>query len=129
MRGRSRATRRFMPAAWSPTACCPWLWTSPRKTDCNCGGEQRGRLVTSTLRLSGSITVNANVGGELRVRVLDEGGTPLAGFDFSDGSVIRGDSLAHPLRWKSDLATLKDKPVRLEFVLDDTALYGFELTR
>ncbi len=75
------------------------------------------------------ITVNAKINGYLRVRLLDLDGKPLQGFDIDDQRSIRGDSLAHVVRWQKALAAVGDKPVRIEFRLRDTQLYGFELTR
>ena len=75
------------------------------------------------------MTINAKVDGELRVRVLDEAGKPVAGLDWSDCEPIRGDSVHHIVRWKGDAAALSGKPLRLEFSLNSGRLYGFNLTR
>jgi hypothetical protein len=72
------------------------------------------------------ITVNANVNGELRVRLLAESHLPLRGFFWSDCDPITGDLLAHPVRWDGVTASLKGKRVRLEFSLSDAEVYGFE---
>ena len=73
------------------------------------------------------MTVNADIAGELRVRVLDAGGAPVAGFDAADCGPMRGDSLAHEIRWRQPIASLHEKPVQFEFQLTDVRLYGLEI--
>jgi hypothetical protein len=91
---------------------------------------EEGALVTPLLLLDGSkMTVNAKVDGELRLRVLDKDGRPVKGFDWGDCRPIRGDSVSHSVGWKRSLTSLRGRPVRLEFRLAKTQLYGFELTR
>ena len=91
-------------------------------------GPSGGRLLTRTLTLgAGQITVNANVRGELQVRVLDEHNQPLPGFDWPDMQPLKGDAVAHPLRWRGSSASLQDRLLRLEFRLHDADLYAFEL--
>jgi hypothetical protein len=91
-------------------------------------GADQGVLRTAPIVLSGSqLSLNAQIGGEARVALLDQGGLPLAGFGFGDAPAITGDSLAHPVRWKQALHSLKDKPVQIEFRLRDASLFGFEV--
>jgi hypothetical protein len=95
-------------------------------------GEAQGsvRTAADTLRASG-LTVNARVdldGGELRVRVVDGTGKVYPGFDWQDCEVVKGDRVAHPVRWKADLSTLTGQPVRFEFSLKRARLYAFDLT-
>jgi hypothetical protein len=59
----------------------------------------------------------------------DERGKPIDGFDASDCEPLPGDSLRHPIRWNAPLATLRRRPVRLEFAARDARLYGFELVQ
>jgi hypothetical protein len=87
-----------------------------------------GTLLTRPVILGGrGLTVNACIRGTMRVRLLDAAGKPLAGFDAPDGTALEGDSVAIPLPWTSALAAIKDKPVRLEFQMRNTQLYGFDL--
>lgn len=87
-----------------------------------------GTLITSPVVLHGSaLTVNASVRGEMRVRLLDTDGKPIAGFDASDCKPIHGDAVALPVEWNKPLTTLKDKPVRIEFQMKDSQLYSFDL--
>lgn len=93
-------------------------------------GAVRGYLRTPLITLDGArMTINANVEGELRVRVLDAGGRAIAGFDWDDCKPIRGDSLRHAVQWKREFASLRGKPVRLEFALRNAELYAFELAK
>jgi len=73
------------------------------------------------------LTVNANVEGELRVRICDENGKAIPGFDYADCQPFHGDSLAAPVRWKNDLASLKGKPVQFVFTLTRGKLCAFDL--
>jgi len=87
-----------------------------------------GELRTPLVRFQDSdLRVNAQVEGELRVRVLDEAGTPIPGFDYDDCTPIHGDSIDHAVQWQSDLATLQGQVVHLQFRLNRARLYGFEL--
>ena len=91
-------------------------------------GSRGGSLKTPPVVLEGkSMTVNALVKEELRIRLLDTAGRPLPGFDADDCQPIRGDLTTHPVRWRASLASLADQPVQLEFLLRDAQLYGFEL--
>jgi hypothetical protein len=84
-----------------------------------------GTLRTKPIALKGNvITVNANVVGEMRIRLVDPSGSPVTGFEWVD---IRGDDSAHRIDWKGDLASLRDKPVQIEFQLKNAQLFGFTL--
>jgi hypothetical protein len=88
------------------------------------GGTLRTPLV---VLIGDRMTVNAEVKGELRVRLLDRAGQPIPGFDADDCPPIRGDSVSHPVKWPSSLATLQGQPVHIEFLLREAKLYAFEL--
>jgi hypothetical protein len=91
-------------------------------------GADGGSLATQPVILDGArLTVNARVGGEMRVRLLDEAGKPIPGFDAADCQPIRGDGVDLPVKWKGSLTSLKDKPLRMEFQMKDVQLYGFDL--
>ncbi|MEW6360314.1 MAG: PA14 domain-containing protein [Planctomycetota bacterium] len=91
-------------------------------------GKEQGTLRTPPVILDATcMTVNANVQGEFRVRILDEGGKPLTGYDFPDCAPIRGDSVSHPVHWKGGPVLPRAKPVRVEFLLNNARLYGFDL--
>jgi hypothetical protein len=87
-----------------------------------------GTLRTPPLILAaGRMTLNAKVEGRLAVRLVDLAGKPIPGFGPDDCGPIRGDSVAHAVRWRKPLAELRDKPLRIEFRLRDARLYGFDL--
>jgi hypothetical protein len=91
-------------------------------------GKEKGILRTRKALLHGRlITVNANVTGELKVRILNSSGKTIRGFDYSDFLPIQGDSLAHVLEWKGGKMPLRKEPLQLEFALRNGKLYGFTL--
>jgi len=91
-------------------------------------GAGQGTLRTRAVVIdAAALTVNAKIEGELRVRILDPAGQPIPGFDFADCPPIRGDAVAHPVRWSEPLPMLRGRPVQLEFTLAKAQLYGFDL--
>ncbi len=89
-----------------------------------------GTLTTPSVILNGTmLTVNVCVRGEMRVRLLDQAGKPLAGFDSSDCKAIHGDGTALPVEWKGSLDAVRGKPVRIEFEMKDVQLYAFNLEK
>ncbi len=95
-------------------------------------GAEPALLRTTARRLGTSVqfTVNATVDpteGELRARVLNDEGKPIAGFDFPDCRPVRGDRVNHPLAWSGQNASLRAKTVRLEFNLRHARLYAFDV--
>lgn len=92
-------------------------------------GKEAGMLTTPLAVLEGkSITVNADIKGELRVRALDARGEPVQGFDFDDCEPITSDVLQAPIRWKRSIDELNQQPVSLQFQLRDGSIYGFEMS-
>jgi hypothetical protein len=91
--------------------------------------QQPGVLTTKQLEVSGSLIVNADVRGKLLVAVLDEAGHSVPGFSAKNCEPIRSDSVRHVVRWKGKrtLDSLKGKPVRLKFTLQEGSLYSFTL--
>lgn len=90
-------------------------------------GSQAATLRTPPLILAGSaLTVNADVGGELAVRLADASGAALSGFDWVS---IHGDKLDHAVPFQNSLASLAGRPVRLEFRLCRARLFGFDLQK
>ena len=73
--------------------------------------------------------VNAAVKkGKLLVEVLDENGSPIAGFTKKDCIVLqKSDSTKARVQWKNNatLTALKGKPVRFKFYLTNGDLYAF----
>jgi len=86
----------------------------------------RGALRTRLLLANASgLTVNADVRGELRVRVLNERGQPVRGFDWKDCRAIKGDSVSHLGSRVRPLSALRGRCVRLEFRIWNGRLYAF----
>lgn len=88
-----------------------------------------GLLQTRPVRFSGTrLFVNAETAGSaLRAAVLDETGHPLPGLGLDDSEPFIGNSTCAELRWRQPgaLAAVGGRPVRLEFHLDQGALYAF----
>jgi hypothetical protein len=86
-----------------------------------------GTIRTPLLRLpGGSLAVNAKVDGELRGRLVDPAGKPLAGCDWSDCRPVRGDHLAAKLEWRRPPRDLRMRPVALQVRLERARLYALE---
>lgn len=90
-----------------------------------------GRFVTPPLDFAGNrLLLNAEVraGGHLRVALLDEQHRPIPGRRLEDCQPITGDHLDALVHWKdgTDLGAWTHRPVRLEFDLRDTSLFGFQ---
>ena len=92
------------------------------------GGETGSLRTVPFTTDTTKMTVNADVKGELRVRVLDQSGAAMPGFDAADCTPVRGDSLAHAIQWKSSPALPKGRPLQLQFEMTDARLYAFELS-
>ncbi len=84
-----------------------------------------GYLITKPLLLNAkSMTVNARVVGEMQLRLLDVHGKPLPKFGWV---MIHGDSVTHPVNWQDSLESLAEQSIRIEFKLQYTQLFGFDL--
>jgi hypothetical protein len=93
------------------------------------GPKDGGVVCTRALRWpGGTLRINADAGrGELRVRVSDERRKPIPGYDYDDGQVFNGNSVAHEVTWKDKtLDALTGQVIRLEFLLKDADLYTFK---
>ncbi|WP_428938047.1 hypothetical protein [Fontivita pretiosa] len=95
---------------------------------CYAADATPGHLRTAVAPLlADRLTVNAKVDGELRVRVCDPSGKAISGFDFDDCQPVKGDSLAHEVRWKAPLSSLRGQPVQFVFTLRDARIFAFDL--
>jgi hypothetical protein len=71
-------------------------------------------------------TAATGAGGRLTVRVSDLARKPLPGFDHADCVPFEGDSTAAEVTWKNvSIRDLKDRPIRLEFFIQNCDLYSF----
>ena len=69
--------------------------------------------------------LNTRVSGSLRTALLDESGGPHSGHTMAESRLVRGDSLAHPLKWKgSNAAQLAGREVALHIALDRGDLFS-----
>lgn len=95
-------------------------------------GPAEGRLRTPLRLIQGTVqmTVNAQIdphSGELRVRVLNDRGDPVSGFDGTDCTPVKGDRVAHPIAWRGDNADLSGHSVQFEFAIKHGRLFAFDL--
>lgn len=91
-------------------------------------GSERGYLTTPPVELAGArMTVNAQVEGYLKVRLVGTDGRAIEGFDWDDCRTVKGDSIEHEVAWQTALTDLEHEAVKVEFALRDGKLYGFDL--
>ena len=94
-------------------------------------GEREGVLTTHPLIFQGSrLTVNAAAAeGRVAVEVLDEAGRPVAGYGRDECLLTAFDSTRQEVSWreKPDLSSVRGRPVRLRFTLQNADLYGFRI--
>ena len=90
-----------------------------------------GTLRTRPFVLAGNtLTLNADAAhGEIRVRIVATDGGLLSGRDPLESEPVQSDDLAAKVRWPNSLATMIGKPIRLEFHLRGSALFGFQFHR
>lgn len=65
--------------------------------------EQQGEFTTVDLEIRGRklfLNAQTDLAGEIRLALVKEGNTPLAGFSLEDSDPIRGDQLKAPVTWK-----------------------------
>ena len=89
-----------------------------------------GSLVTVPLRFEGSelqLNMDGSAGGRMKVAVLDEHRTPIAGFTADDADWLWGNSVRRTVTWKgqSDLSQFAGKTMRLHFTGERVRLYAF----
>ena len=92
-------------------------------------GSMPGRLKTPLVIVAGngfSLNVDASR-GELQVQFEDALSQPIPGFSFHDCRPITTDGLQEPLVCRRALTELAGRPVVIEFVLRQAALYAFNL--
>jgi len=89
-------------------------------------GANGGTLLTQPLQLKGHLlTVNADIRGEMRIRLLRDNGKPIRGYDWKDCQPLKDDSIAHKVNWADARVKLRPNTVRLEFKFVSAKLYGF----
>ncbi|MEO7300149.1 MAG: hypothetical protein ABI042_16415 [Verrucomicrobiota bacterium] len=92
---------------------------------------EKGMITTPLVELGGkTLTLNINArGGEVRVQIVDRKNKPIKGFAFADCEVIERNGVSERVRWKkhSDLSSLADKPLKLQFQMRAAKLYAFQI--
>ncbi|MHC4625325.1 MAG: hypothetical protein ACYS4W_15635, partial [Planctomycetota bacterium] len=70
-------------------------------------------------------------GGWVKVGLLDEYGTALAGFDVNDCDTIGADSAEHIVSWNGDsyIGMYSGQVVRLQIEMQNAKLYAFQFGR
>jgi len=96
-------------------------------------GPETGTLTTRPVTFGGSrVFVNAAArGGEVRVEILDEAGSPIAPYTLANCGAVARDSTLEPVTWAGaeDVQALRGKTVRFRFALRQAALYAFWVSR
>jgi hypothetical protein len=94
-------------------------------------GNTEGRATTKSLKISGtSLFVNykSATNGYLKILIQDETGKPFDGFEESSCILLNGDSFSEEVRWKSaQFSSLKNKNIKITFILKNSKLYSFEI--
>ena len=90
-----------------------------------------GELTTPPLVFEGErllLNLDTSGGGEVKVEIQDESGTPLPGHTLAEVRPLNGNSVAMPVRWTSgdNVGALAGRPVRLRFAMKDCKLYAFQ---
>lgn len=88
-----------------------------------------GEALTRILVLRGDrlqVNYSTSAVGSLKVEVTDPGGDPIRGFTADDCAEMYGDEIEAEVKWKSrDIRALRNRQVRLRFLLRDADLYAF----
>lgn len=90
-----------------------------------------GRVTTRPFRTRGSqLRVNAKAdNGRLRVEVLDEVGHAIPGFGRDECRILQKDGVDEPMVWRTSasLDSLRDRPIKLRFHLENVRLYAYRI--
>ena len=94
------------------------------------GGDDTGIITTNSIIFDGNqLKVNAklNMGGSLKIEILDTLNNPIDGYKLSQAQAITGDQFAKAVMWQkgSSLAKLSGKEVRFRFYLKGGNLFSY----
>ncbi|HUT28936.1 MAG TPA: LamG domain-containing protein [Sedimentisphaerales bacterium] len=96
-------------------------------------GGTTGTATTLPLIFEGrELALNVSAaGGWVKVGLLDEYGTALAGFDVNDCDTIGADSVEHIVSWNGDsyIGMYSGQVVRVRFEMQNAKLYAFQFGR
>jgi DNA-binding FadR family transcriptional regulator len=108
--------------------------TMDRFVSLQAGGDE-GELTTKPITIADQTgpLMNAitNVGGYVKVEVLDAEGAPIAGFTSQEAIPFQGMAVFHPVSWTehADLSALTGQRVQFRFFLRNAHLFAFRLIR
>jgi hypothetical protein len=93
-------------------------------------GYRQGHATTKPVRIAGrrlSLNLSTSASGYAKVVLLDESGNELPGFGEAEAKELVGDAIDITAAWKTAarLETLRDRTVRIKFLLRDADLYSF----
>lgn len=88
-----------------------------------------GEMITKLLTFSGDdlvLNFSTSAAGFIKVEVLDERGDAVPGYELENAKELIGNEIEKAVTWEGvrDLGELKDKPVRLRFVMKAADLYA-----
>ncbi len=92
-------------------------------------GESASEFLTKSFTFSGGqLKVNYATmkGGSVRIEVQNDAGKPLSEFGLADCALLTGDSIEQKVEWKSSIATLQNRPIRLRVVMRNADLYSMQ---
>jgi hypothetical protein len=98
------------------------------------GGDDTGIITTNTIKFDGSqLMVNAklDVGGSLKIEMLDTSNNPIEGYKLSNAHAITGDQFAKTIVWEkgNSLAKLSGREVRFRFYLKGGNFYSYWINK
>ena len=97
-------------------------------------GAGGGEFTTRPITFDGDrlvLNYATSAAGSVQVELQNQAGEPLKGFALADMAPLFGDELESAVEWKAggDVSSLRGKPVRLRFVLDDADVYALRFHR
>ncbi len=95
------------------------------------GGYGGGEFTTPAVTFSGArleVNMDGSAGGWLQVELQSVDGRPLPSHRLDRCDTIRGNSVRKAVTWNgsSDLSGLRNRPVRLRFVMRSMKLFAFQ---
>ena len=93
-----------------------------------------GEFLTKMLTFDGDqlvINFATSAAGFVKVEIQDVEGQPLPGYSVNDSRELIGNEIERIVSWngKSDVSKLAGKPIRLRFVMKDSALYSIRFSK
>lgn len=94
-----------------------------------------GELVTKPFHFTGGelvLNFATSAAGAVRVEIQDPNGRAISGFSLNECPPLYGDSVERKVSWvkgratSGDVSSMRGRPVRLRFVLQDADLYAFQ---